>query len=152
MAAPSRRNAVAAGRGSGCALLPGWRPIRRRLIGRGTLSGRESYAGGSRAASAKFDLKADRRKMANWSCLAMSVGLLFAPFARAQGRTAVQSAASRHVELSEAFPWDESVEQAYTGQSALAPGHVGRGRASGSVSRQPSPVNSRHPRDAMTKR
>jgi len=57
--------------------------------------------------------------MANRFCVAVAVGLLFAPHGHAQGRTAVHGAPSRPVELSEAFPWDEPVEQTFTVDSVL---------------------------------
>lgn len=46
-------------------------------------------------------------------------GLLFAVHAHVQGRTAVHGPPSRPVELSEAFPWDEPVEQTFTVNSVL---------------------------------
>ena len=58
-------------------------------------------------------------KMADRFWLAMAVGLLFATHAQAQDRTAVHGAPSRPVELSEAFPWDEPVEQTFTVDSVL---------------------------------
>jgi hypothetical protein len=57
--------------------------------------------------------------MANRFWVAAAIGLLFASHARAQDRAAAGAAASRPVELSEAFPWDEPVEQTFTVASVL---------------------------------
>jgi hypothetical protein len=57
--------------------------------------------------------------MANRFCVAAAVGLLFAVHVHAQARNAIHGVPSRHVELSEAFPWDEPVEQTFTVDSVL---------------------------------
>jgi len=57
--------------------------------------------------------------MANRFCSAVASRILFAVHAHAQGRTAVYGPPSRPVELSEAFPWDEPVEQTFTVDSML---------------------------------
>jgi hypothetical protein len=63
--------------------------------------------------------QAGGRKMADRFCVSVAFGLLFATHAQAQERIAVPGAPSRPVELSEAFPWDEPVEQTFTVESVL---------------------------------
>jgi hypothetical protein len=57
--------------------------------------------------------------MADRFCVWAALGLLFAAHAQAQQRVAVHGEPSRPVELSEAFPWDEPVEQTFTVDSVL---------------------------------
>jgi hypothetical protein len=57
--------------------------------------------------------------MADRYCVAVAACFLFAHCAYGQGQTASRGAPSRHVELSEAFPWDEPVEQTFTVNSVL---------------------------------
>jgi hypothetical protein len=57
--------------------------------------------------------------MANWFCETAAVGLLLVTQAHAQGRTATHGTPSRPLELSEAFPWDEPVEQTFSVDSVL---------------------------------
>ena len=49
----------------------------------------------------------------------VAVGLLFATHAQAQERVIAYGAPLRPIELSEAFPWDEPVEQTFTVDSVL---------------------------------
>jgi hypothetical protein len=51
--------------------------------------------------------------------VAVALGLLLATHTQAQEQIAPRGAPSRPIELSEAFPWDEPVEQTFTVDSVL---------------------------------
>ena len=57
--------------------------------------------------------------MASRICVTVAFGLLFSAHAYAQGHTASRGATSQAAELSEAFPWDEPVEQTFSVESVL---------------------------------